>query len=130
MPSQMEQANAGDDEMGAPSEFSQHPLCVFAVARLAKNAAAQTHLGIRADDQRIRETLSDDAGFAIGVEQTRFDGGKLFRLKLLGVAGDDLKFLHDLAQQLRATRRGGGENDGRKVHGTAGVTDEEGSSAA
>ena len=88
---EVDQADTGDDLMGAALKPFQHLFRFRQVGRLAKEPRAQINQCVGAKNQRVRNPFRHGAGLAVGVELTQFARGQLFVVRFRSVAGHDMK---------------------------------------
>ena len=75
---------------------------------------------IGAEHQCIRNLFRHRQRLAIGVELAKFARGQLFVANFRGIARHNAKLQSHFAQQFRAARRRGSENDSRQGHSMIG----------
>ena len=101
----MDEADAGDDFMGAALQTREHPLRVGQVAWFAQDFGAQKHQRVRAQHERVGDFFGHGKRLAMSVELTNLQGRKMFVRRFHHVARHDLKVHFQEPEQFRAARR-------------------------
>lgn len=116
-PPQMEEADGGDDFVGASGQLFQHGAGFVEGGGFSEQPVFEGDECVGAENEGVGKPFRDAAGFSVGVDLGDFAGGEFVVVDFGGVAGNDLEFGNQLPEQFASARGGGGEDDGRMIHG-------------
>lgn len=88
----------------------------FQIGGLAEKCRPEIDERVGAEHQCIGKFFGNGARLAVGVELGDFAGGELIVVNFGGVAGHDREVHPELAQQFRAARRSGSQDERRQIH--------------
>ena len=94
-----------------------HGLGHGGVDRFAEGFAVEEDQCVGAEDQVVGIPFRDAERLAFGVDLAEAPRTEFHGFEFGGVAGCDLEFFEDLAEEFDATGRLGGKDDGRQRHG-------------
>lgn len=106
MIAQKHQANRRDDLMSAALKFFEHFIGLLKRGWFAKKCRFQTYECIRAEDEGVRVFLGHRPRFAISIDLRGFADAELIVMDFCHRARNNFEIERQLAQQLRASRRG------------------------